>query len=627
MAHNQFSLLGTKRFLPFFITQFLGAFNDNVFKQGLIILLTFSAIQITPIPVEIRASLCQALFILPFFLFSATAGQIADAWDKATLIRLIKGFEIIIVGIASVGFLYQNFYCLMIALFAFGLHSAFFGPIKYSILPQTLTQGELLGGNALVETGTSLAILIGSILGGYFIADKDLGIQALCFLFVGIAILGFISALYIPRTGSATDKPKISLNFVRESWLNIQFLRSNRTVFLSIIGISWFWFYGVSVQSNIPALTKNVLGGSESAVILILTVLSVGVGIGSLLCEKLSGKSIEIGLVPFGAIGLTIFGVDIWLATLAHTQIVYTHTLSDFVHSPGNLRVLWDFFGIGVFSGFYIVPLYALVQSRSEPSHRSRTIAGNNILNAFFMVVASLLNVLLLKIGFSLTEVFAILAILSALVSVYIFTLVPEFLMRFIIWMFMSIFYRVDKKNIDNIPEEGACVLVCNHVSFFDALVLATAIRRPPRFVMDHNIFKIPVISFIFKTAKAIPIAPQKVDAHLLQKAYDDIAEALANGEVVCIFPEGKITSDGEINSFKNGIQQIIERTPVPVIPLALQGLWGSFSSRRGGAAFKKFPRRFRSHIAVTAAAAVPPHEASPQHLEDIVRSLRGEWK
>jgi 1-acyl-sn-glycerol-3-phosphate acyltransferase len=625
---SQFSLLKTRRFLPFFTTQFLGAFNDNVFKQGLIILLTYRAIDISTLPVEMRAPICQGIFILPFFLFSATAGQIADAWDKAVLIRLVKTLEVGIMALACAGFFLNSLPFLIGALFLLGIHSTLFGPIKYAILPQTLRADELVGGNALVETGTSIAILVGSILGGYLITlPGDSGSHALSIAIVGVAVAGLAASFFIPRTGVAAPDLRVNWNPVTESIRNLAFIRSNRTIFLSVLGISWFWFYGLTMMSSIPGLTRQVLGGDEMAVILLMTTMSVGTGIGSLLCEKLSGKKVEIGLVPFGAIGLTAFGVDIWFATGHHAPVAPATTLAAFLDIPGNTRVLVDFFGLGMFSGFYIVPLYALVQSRSEPSHRSRVIAGNNILNALFMVVAALMTVALLEAGVSLPGVVALTALLSAVVSLYIFTVVPEFLMRFLVWMFMSMFYKVERRNVEAIPEDGACVLVCNHVSFFDALILATAIRRPPRFVMDHNIFRNPVLNFIFRTARAIPIAPARVDAALLEKAYDDIAAALEAGEMVCIFPEGRITDTGEMYPFKNGIQRIIERTPVPVIPMALQGMWGSFSSRKGGAAFTKFPRRFRSRVAVSVGAAVAPEQATPALLEEQVRALRGDWK
>lgn len=625
---SQFRLLKTRRFLPFFLTQFLGAFNDNIFKQSLIILLTYQ-IALPGVPVEARGPLCQAIFIVPFFLFSALAGQFADLFDKAIVSRMVKLLEVLIMATACYGFFTHNLWCLFGALFGMGVHSTLFGPVKYAILPQALEADELVGGNGLVESGTSLAILTGSIIGGYLIARHDLGIDAVSLVVVAVAILGLVCSLFIPRTGKSAHYASINWNIPAEIWANIRFIRENRVIFLSVLGISWFWFYGVTIQSNIPALTKEILGGDEFALNMLLTILSVGTGLGALLCERMSGKRVELGLVPFGAIGLTAFGIDIFFSAEHHPAMQgLAPTLHAFLQQPGNLRVTLDFLGMGIFSGFYIVPLYALVQARSAPTHRARIIAGNNILNALFMVVASLFSVILLqKLHVSLPGLFAITGICSALVSIYIFTLVPEFLMRFLVWMFMSMFYSVKRVDVDKIPEDGACVLVCNHVSFFDALILATAIRRPPRFVMDHQIFRNPLLNFIFRTARAIPIAPQKADPVLLEKAYAAIAAALESGEMVCIFPEGRITDNGEMYPFKQGIQRIIDTTPVPVIPLALCGMWGSFSSRKGGAAFTRLPRRFRSPIEVRVGDAVPPRQVSPLLLQEKVAALRGDLR
>lgn len=624
---NQFSLLKTRRFLPFFLTQFLGAFNDNVFKQSLIILLAFNAGSMTDLSPVILTNLCAGLFILPFFLFSATAGQLADKYQKSDLIRAVKIFEIAVMLLATAGFHFQQLWMLLAALFLMGLHSTVFGPIKYAILPQTLHKDELVGGNALVETGTSLAILTGSMLGGYLIAIKPEGRELVSWTVLGIAVLGFIASRFVEKVPVVDDKLVINWNPVTETWKNFLFTRQNRTVFLSILGISWFWFYGATFLTQIPTYTKNVLGGDEHVVTFLLTIFSVGIGIGSLLCERLSDKKVELGLVPFGSIGLTCFAVDLFFAT-NHLSPETTAGLAEFINRPLNHRVIFDLLGIGIFGGFYIVPLYALIQSRAEPTHRARIIAGNNILNAFFMVGSAIMAVVLLKIlNFTISELFLTTAILSALISIYIYTLVPEFLMRFLVWIFMSLFYRMKKTGLEKIPEEGPCVLVCNHVSFYDALILAASIRRPPRFVMDHNIFKIPVLSFIFRTARTIPIAPARENQAMLDKAYEEIAAALANGEMVCIFPEGRITDNGELYPFKNGINRIIERSPVPVYPMALRGMWGSVSSRKGGAAFTKLPRKLRSKVELVVGEPVMPAEVSPLVLQEKVTLLRGEWK
>ena len=623
--NNQFDLLRTRRFLPFFCTQFLGAFNDNVFKQSLIILLAFNAASMTTLAPVVLTNLCAGLFILPFFLFSATAGQMADKFDKTVIIRLVKAAEIGIMILAGIGFHFQQLWMLLAALFLMGTHSSVFGPIKYAILPQSLEKDELVGGNALVETGTSLAILLGSMLGGWLISLEDGGREIVSWTVLGIAFLGFLVSWKIPQAPAGNPDLKINWNPFSETWHNYQFVRKNRVVMLSIMGISWFWYYGATFLTQIPAYTKDVLGGNEHVVTFLLTVFSVGIAIGSLLCEKLSDKRVELGLVPFGSIGLTLFGVDLFFAT-NHLTPEATTGLAEFIIKPLHYRVIFDLVGIGIFGGFYIVPLYSLVQSRSEPAHRARTIAGNNIMNAFFMVCSAIIAVVVLKVlHLTISELFLLTAVFSAIVSMYIFTLVPEFLMRFLVWIFMSLFYRVDRHGLQHIPEEGPCVVVCNHVSFYDALILSTAIRRPMRFVMDHHIFKIPVVSFIFRTARAIPVAPAKEDPAMLDRAYDAIAAALAEGEVVCIFPEGRITDNGEIYPFKNGIQRIVDRTPTPVVPLALRGMWGSFSSRRGGAAFSKLPRRFRSRVEVVAGLPVLPEHVTPEFLQERVRDLRGD--
>jgi 1-acyl-sn-glycerol-3-phosphate acyltransferase len=609
------------------LTQFLGAFNDNVFKQSLIILLAFNAASMTTLPASTLTNLCAGLFILPYFLFSATAGQLADKYEKTKLIKIIKGAEIVIMSIAVIGFQFEQLWLLLIALFLMGTHSTAFGPIKYAILPQALTKNELVGGNALVEMGTSLAILMGSMLGGFLIAIKPEGKIFVSWAIIIIAALGFISCWRIPRAESANPDLKINWNPITETWRNFLFIKQNKTILLSILAISWFWFYGATFLTQIPNYTKDVLGGDEHVVTFLLTIFSVGIAIGSLLCEKLSDKKVELGLVPFGSIGLTCFGIDLYLATTG-LQPQAISSFSVFIQNPINHRVIFDLLGIGVFGGFYIVPLYALIQARSEPSHRARIIAGNNIVNAFLMVLSAALAIVVLSVfKRNISELFLTTAILSAFVSIYIYSIVPEFFMRFLIWIFLSFFYNIKKSNLQHIPDEGGCVLVCNHVSFYDALILSAAIRRPPRFVMYHTIFKTPILSFIFRTAKAIPIAPAKEDSALLDKAYADIAQALADGEIVCIFPEGRITDTGEMYPFKNGIMRIIETTPVPVIPIALRGMWGSISSRKNGAAFSKLPRRLRSSVEVNVGVPMMPRHVSPEALQAEVEKLRGDWK
>jgi 1-acyl-sn-glycerol-3-phosphate acyltransferase len=622
--HSQFRLLGAKRFGPFFITQTLGAFNDNVFKNALIILVTFGIAGLSPDDINVYVNLAGGLFILPFFLFSATAGQIAEKYEKAALIRAIKLLEIVIMLTAVFGLVSANIKVLLGVLFLMGAQSALFGPVKYSILPQHLREDELVGGNALVEAATFLAILLGTMLGGWLMAQHG-GAQWISATVVGVAMLGYLASRRIPPAAATAPELRINWNPLTETWRNFRFMRGNRTVFLSVLGISWFWLYGAVFLSQLPAYTKTILGGDETVVTLLLTVFSLGIGIGSLLCERLSGHKVEIGLVPLGSLGLTFFGIDLYLAQPAASTEVGL-SAGAFLGSAANHRVLWDLLLTGIFGGLYIVPLYALIQTRSEASHRSRIIAGNNILNALFMVTAAIMAIVLLQAGLSIPQLLLTTALMNAAVAVFIYSLVPEFLMRFLVWALINTLYRIRKTGLEHIPDEGACVVVCNHVSFVDALILGGNIRRPVRFVMYYKIFRIPVLNFIFRTARAIPIAGAREDEALMNKAFDEIDAALANGDVVGIFPEGGLTLDGQIQTFRPGIERIIARRPVPVIPMALRGLWGSLFSRRDSYLGRaRLPRRFWSRIEIAAEAPVPAEQVSAADLERRVRALRGD--
>ncbi|HPQ88095.1 MAG TPA: MFS transporter, partial [Gammaproteobacteria bacterium] len=574
--HSQFSLLKENRFFPFFLTQFFGAFNDNVFKNALVIMIAYKATANS----DMLVNLAAGLFILPFFLFSAIAGQIADKFEKSRLIRIVKFIEIIIMLIAAFGFYIDNINLLIFVLFLMGSQSSLFGPVKYGYLPQHLEREELIGGNALIESSTFLSILIGTILGGILIAMDS--ITPITVAILCIAVAGYLSASFIPKTPASSPDIKLNFNIFTETYRNISFLPQNRVVFLSILAISWFWFYGSVYLMQIPNFGSKVLGGDNYVITLLLSMFSVGIGLGSLLCEKLSGKRVEIGLVPIGAIGLAVFGYDIAVAAenwIASTEL---QSISQFWSSKGSGRILADLCFIGVFGGLYIVPLYALVQERADQSHLSRVIAGNNIINALFMVLAAVMAmVILVAMKWTIPQLFKVTVLLNIIVALYIFTVVPEFLMRLIVWFLVSIFYRIRAKGLENIPHDGAAVLACNHVSFIDPLILGGYIRRPVRFIMYYKIYNIPVLKWLFKAAKAIPIAGYKEDPEMYEKAFIEVKKALDEGDLVGIFPEGGLTSDGTIQPFKNGIEKIISETPVDVIPMSLSNLWGSLFSRK----------------------------------------------
>ena len=624
-AHGQFRLLRERRFGPFFATQFLGALNDNVLKNALVVAFTYQAGAWSARPAGELANVAMALFILPFFLFSAQAGQLADKLERSRIIRLVKGAEVAIMLLALAGFAAGSLGLLLAALFLMGTHSTVFGPVKYAILPQHLRAEELVGGNAWVETGTFLAILLGTILGGVLVSVG--GGQTAAVVCVAIAVAGYVAARGVPPAPAPAPDLRLDWNPLRETWRNVRFIARNRTLFNSVLGISWFWFYGAMFLAQFPAYARDTLGGSEQVVTLMLALFSIGVGLGSLACERLSGRRLEIGLVPFGSIGMSLAALDLFFASPAGATGSALGA-AGFLRAPGSVRICADLVLIGVFGGLYIVPLYALVQTRAEPAHRSRVIAGNNVLNAAFMVVAALAAIGLLQAGATVAQIFLVTALLNAAVAAYIYTLVPEFLMRFLVWLLIHSVYRLRKTGLEHIPDEGPAVLVSNHVSFVDALVIAAACPRPVRFVMDHAIYRIPILGFVFRTGRAIPIASARTDPALLERAYDTIERALRDGDVVCIFPEGRITDTGEMYPFRHGIRRIVERTPVPVVPMALRGLWGSFFSRKGGRAmsrpFRNLPLR---PIALAVGPAVAPAEATPERLQAIVSELRGDWR
>jgi len=629
MTQNQFQLFKERRFLPYFITQFLGAFNDNIFKTALLILITMTFATSNQEKSDFLVNLSSGLFILPFFLFSATAGQLADKFHKSALIRYIKFSEIIIMVLGGIAFYFQNISFAIVVLFLMGTHSTFFGPIKYSILPQYLDEPELVGGNGLVEMSTFFAILLGTILAGILINIQPLGTLFIILSTLSIAILGWIASLFIPKTKKiqlATNL-KVNWNPITETWNILKITAKKRTVFLSILGISWFWLYGSVFIAQLPNYTLIYLNGNAEVVTVLLSLFSIGLGIGSLLCERLSGHKLEIGLVPLGALGLTIFGIDM---SFAHAPLVQatTHSIGawEFLSNTTNWHLLIDLLFIGLFGGFYIVPLYVLIQARSRPKIRSRIIAANNIINAIFMGAAAILAIALLKIGCSIPQLFLLIALLNACIALYIFYLLPEFIIRFIIWIFISTFYKASYKGLENIPKKGACVLICNHVSFLDPLIIMAGLRRPIRFVMDATIFNKPFVHFFFKTMDCIPITSAKDNPTVKAKAFEAIAQALDKGQVIGIFPEGGLTHNGELQNFKPGIELILQRNPTPVIPMALQGLWGSFFSRKYGKAMFHIPRRFLwAKIALLIGSPIHPETANRNYLETVVKQLRGD--
>jgi len=624
---SQLHLLTERRFWPLFWTQFLGAFNDNLFKNALVILIAYRSMTLLGISSATIVVACAGIFIFPFFLFSAIAGQLADHLPKWRLIRWVKVWEIGVMVLAGVGFATDSLTLLLGVLFLMGMQSTFFGPAKYAILPELLDDETLVGGNALVAMATFLAILLGTITGGLVVAGGDRWVSRLGPLVVAVAVLGFAMSIFVKKLPAANPDLSVSFDPVKPTIDILRLTRRVHSVFLSVLAISWFWFLGASFLSLLPNFSKDVLGGTETVVTLCLATFCVGIGSGSMLCERLSRRHLELGLVPLGSIGISVFAIDLAFSgwRFAASADGGLFTVAQFMREPGGVHVLFDLFMIAVFSGFYTVPLMTFIQQRSASAERSRVIAGNNILNALLMVLSSFMLVGLLAAAVSIPGIFLILALLNIAVAIYIYTVIPEFLLRFAAWCLANIMYRVRVEHPERIPSEGAAILTANHISFIDSLLIASASPRPVRFIMDAEYARMPLFRFLFRGAKVIPIAPASTDPELLERAYDRIARELEEGEVVCIFPEGGISSDGDMAPFRHGIEHIVQRSPVPVVPVALVGLWGSFFSRKGGRAMRRPFRRFWSRVEIRVGEAIAPEAVTAQGVAECVAGL-GEW-
>ncbi|MBA4217721.1 MAG: MFS transporter [Roseateles sp.] len=626
MSHehpNQFALLGQRRFAPFFWTQFLGAANDNVFKFAFTLMVTYQ-LQLSWLEPKMAGLVIGALFILPYVLFSATSGQLADKHDKARLMQLVKSLEIVIMAVAAWGFYATNVPALLTCVFLMGLHSTLFGPVKYAYLPQQLSERELTGGNGMVEMGTFVAILLGQLLGGVLVDTPVVGPQHVAIACLVLAMLGRAAAQAIPTSPSTDPGLVINWNPITETWRNLKLAHEGLAVFRSLLGISWMWFFGAVFLSNFPAFAKEVLHGNPQVASLLLAVFSIGIGIGSLLCEVMSKRHVEIGLVPIGAIGMSVFAIDLYFASTGLPEAA-PYTVNAFLALPAHWRVLADLTLLALFAGLYSVPMYALIQLRAKPTHRARIIAANNILNALFMIASSVIAGAMLSAGLSIPQIFLAVGIANAVVAAYIFLIVPEYLLRFVAFVLTRLVYRFRIVHDERLPTTGPAVLVCNHVSFVDAVLLMAASPRPIRFLMDHQIFKTPVLGWLFKLAKAIPIAPQKTDPATYEAAFAAARAVLDDGEMVCIFPEGGLTRDGTLQPFKGGVMKLLEGRPeVPVIPMALGNLWGSFFSRvEGGKAMTKPLRRgVWSPVSLTVGPPAVAAGVSPEGLQLSVQGL-----
>ncbi|MGL5430880.1 MAG: MFS transporter [Vibrio sp.] len=623
MANLTSALLTDRRFLPYFITQFLGAFNDNIFKNVLLLLVAFAGTQALPISSDLFINLAAGLFILPFFLFSASAGVLADKLEKSRYIRQVKLLEIAIMLGGAIGLVTQNYLILLLLLFLMGTQSAFFGPVKYALLPQHLRAEELVPGNALVETGTFLAILLGTV-GAGILASAEQARYLAAAAIVLFALLGYLASRSIPLAPASAPDLDFRWQPLTHTKQTLQIAQRDRAIFQAIMAISWFWLLGAVYLTQFPNFTRLYLHGNEAAVSFLLALFSIGIALGSLACDKLSGHRIELGIVPLGSLGMSLFGY--LMASAIPNDLPQFTTLSDFVAYAG----LWPIFAylllIGVCGGIFIVPLYAMLQQRAKATERAQIIAALNIYNSLFMVGSALLGVVCLSIlALTIPQLFALLAVANSVVALAMLRQLPIISVRFLLWIASHVLYRVRYKNMQLIPEQGGALLVCNHVSYLDALLLSAACPRLIRFVMQEEYANWSLLKRFLNRAGVIPISANNRAS--LRRAFNQIEQALTAGQLVCIFPEGHLSADGEIRPFMRGLDLIVQRSPAPVIPLAIKGVWGSYFSRYQGRACQGVPRRFRARLEIEVGEPVAPQQATAAKMQQQVAELRGDWR
>ena len=579
-------LLGARRFLPLFVAQFSGALTDNVFRSALVILATYRLADSSGWNAQLVATAAGGIFILPFFLFSAIAGRLADRFDKALLIRLVKASEVVLVALAGWGFLRGSLATLMAVLFLMGLHSTFLGPLKYAILPQHLRHDELIAGNALIEAGTFLAILIGTIFGGSLVLS-DGGIVSVLGLLAALSIVGLIASFAIPAAPSAAPDLRVGFNIVGATVEMLRYAGSRRVLFLSILGISWFWLVGATFLAQVPALVKDGIGGDPQIVTLLLTVFSVGIGLGSLLCNRLLRGEVSAKHVPFAALGISVFAFDLWSATNGLVASATTLGVGDFLGHVRHWRILADLLLMATCGGVFIVPLYALLQERSEQSHRARVIAANNILNALFMVVGACAIAALVSAGATIPQIFLAVAAVNLAVAFYICGLLPDEVVKAVVASLLRLTYRVEIHGLDNYKAAGERALVVpNHTSFLDAAILGALLPGRPLFAVNTFIAKRFWVRPFLRLVNAFPVDPTNP---LAMKA---LVRAVASGNKCVIFPEGRITVTGALMKIYEGPGMVADRADAPLVPVRIDGAQYSPLSRlKGKVRLRLFPK------------------------------------
>jgi acyl-[acyl-carrier-protein]-phospholipid O-acyltransferase/long-chain-fatty-acid--[acyl-carrier-protein] ligase len=566
---QQANLFKDRRFLPLFITQFCGCLNDCILKSALIILVIF---KIASEEADLLILVINAIFILPFIVFAGLAGQISDKYEKSFLIKVIKFFEIFIVLLGIAGFYNSSITLLMISVTLMGIHSTFFGTLKFSLIPDQLKREELLKASGYIESATFVGVLIGNLFGGLYNWHP----QFIITLMIVVALTGFVASLFLIKSSNYNSKIKINWNILSECSNILKYAYSKQTIFLSILGISWFWFLGASVLSQIPSLTKNIFGADEGVSNLFLAIFSVGVGIGSLWCNKLLNNEVTTKYVFNAAVGMAICGIDLFFAaknSAIQCQPEELKGIIAFISKMHNWRILIDFLVFSILGGIYIVPLYAVIQTFSSANYRSRIVAANNLMNAIFMIISTLLLSILLTLGCSIPFLILIISLLNFMVSGYIYTFLPEVnilptdMLRWLFKFAFDKFYKVEVEGLENFYAAGRrVVVISNHVSYLDAALLAIYIPEKPTFAINRLVAKAWWMRPLLKIVKTHPVDTNN------PMAIKDLIKELKRNKKIVIFPEGRITTTGRLMKMYAGPVMIADKGRAVILPVRIEG-------------------------------------------------------
>lgn len=581
MSGPDLTLLFKRRFGPIFTVQFLGAFNDNLLKFAMLFLANFGIFATEPDKAELLAAIATGLFILPYFLFSALAGQVADMVDKARLVRWIKLAEVAIMGIALGGFWFQSIPALLASLFLMGLHSTLFGPVKYAILPQHLRDNEIMGGTGLVEGGTFLAILGGQLLAG-MIPAWEAGLVA-----VGIAVVGWLASLAVPAAPPIRNNHHIDWNLFKATAEVLRTARHGSGAWLAILGISWFFAAGAVLMSEFAPLVSGTLAAKQEVATLFLVVFSVAIAIGSIAVNALLKGEVSARYVPASALVLAFGLIDLWLSTRAFSVHTAGASVAQFVATPGAIRILVDLAVIALAGGMFIVPLYAILQVRCPPEERSRVIAANNIVNAGVTVLAVLAVSGLLAAGMGVPGLIGVLGFATLAVALASVWLLPETLFKSSIRLALRLFYRAEIRGLENLPRPGQpAVVVVNHLSFLDGLLLGAFLPGKPTFAINTHIARSLWVRPFLKLFEAFPVDPTN------PMAAKAMVKAVREGRTLVIFPEGRITVTGALMKVFDGPGMVADKADAPIVPVRLDGpQYTPFSRMKGKVRQRWFPK------------------------------------